>query len=222
MKNHVAAIVATFSLVTGSAQAADFVGPEFSLGLSNAKTTWTGGGLYNLSTGSGPNGTVADSKHIGWQPTVGMRYGWDLGKYFVTWVGLDVVGSQTLSDATLSSGGGPYSLTIQRRRDAYIAIGDRIGEHTVQYLRYGQSVFSFGQMTDTATGSALGGDLNRYGQLLGLGLRHKFDANSPLSFTLDYSTIRSEDRVLSPTPGTLGYASKIKIQALTVSASYAF
>lgn len=221
MKQHALALGALL-LCSWTAHATDFIGPEFNLGLSNAKTTWTGGGLYNLNTGSGPNGTVADSKHLGWQPKVGMTYGWPMGKYFVGWVGLDVSGSRTLSDATVSSGSGPYRLEISRRRDAYVAIGDRIGPHTLQYLRFGQSVWSFGSMTDTATGSALGGDLNRYGQLFGLGLRHKPDENSPLSYTLDYSTIRSQERVLTPPSGTLGYASKIKVQALTLSVGYAF
>jgi len=39
---------------------------------------------------------------------------------------------------------------------------------------------------------------------------------------LDYSTIRSQERVLTPPSGTLGYASKIKLQALTLSVGYAF
>ena len=204
-------------------RAADFTGPQFNLSWSKAKTTWTGGGLYNLSTGSGPNGAVADSKHIGWQPMLGMAYGWALGPYFVGWVGLDVAGSRTLTGASVSSDtGGPYSLDIRRRRDAYVAIGDRIGKNTLQYLRYGQSVFSFGDAVDASTGAALGGDLNRHGQLLGVGLRYRPDDNSRLSYTLDYSTIRAQERVLSQPNGTLGYASKVKVQALTLSVSYAF
>ena len=206
-----------------SAQAADFIGPELSLGMSRAKTTWTGGSLYNLNTGSGPNGSIADSTHMGWQPKLGMSYGWAMGTYFVGWVGLDMVGSRKLSGATVSSGtDGPYSLKINQRRDAYVAVGDRIGPQTLQYVRYGQSVFSFGDMVDSANGAVLAGGLNRYGQLFGVGLRHKPERNGRLSYTLDYSTIRSQERVLTQPNGVLGYPSRVKVQSLTLSVGYAF
>ena len=223
---HARCIALLLGLLPVMGQAAppnDFVGPELTLGLTRSKTVWTGGSFFNLNTGAGPSGTVSDSARMAWQPKIGMTYGWDLNRYFLAWVGLDVTGSETVSGGTLSNGGGTYSLTVQRRRDAYIAVGDRIGTRTVQYLRYGQSVFSFGDMTDERTGQALGGDLNRHGRLLGVGLRHRFDDNSRWSYTLDYHTIRTENRVLSqPGASSLGYASKLTLQSLSVAASYAF